>query len=760
MNNHFKIVLGLLLCLTINSMKINSQEISPYLIGNNAWYDGSLANIWGQMKTAKFQAIRIGGAGAEGYGANYAKYTTLIDGIRSADSEPIVQVPRSFSDQQAKDFIKYINITSGKHIKYWIIGNEPNMTNHYSDPATVGTYIRTISSALKSIDPTILVIGPETAWYDDAYNNMLLGGSGDITGKDAAGNYYIDVYSWHKYGFIDISGIESNVNSFLTKISSINAKRPEGKKISWGLTEWNTTFNNDQNALGDDQNVWSFRAGQLYAEIYGLGMRKGAFTMTAWSMLEGEIERMGTDLSLFDKDYKGRSNYYHSLMLGQNMKTTYITSTDNQSNVTVISMKDATGTAVMVLNKDVINGFDYSLKLNTTTVSQTNVLNININASTDKEIYGYIPSAATQMLVFDVSGNLTKRYIYTANDAYARRGPVIQTDFCSTPPAINLVSKQYKPIDKGLFSVNIAGITDADKCTQGVIVTAISNNPSIIAVNAVNYTTCNKVGTLDLLPKAVGSATITVTVTEMANSCTPLTTTALFEVRTYNPVIFPATMEAEDYIDMYGVKLQTSTNTLIGSYVGYIDQYDWMDYGVRVPTSGSYNVNFRISCGTATTSATAAGAIKLLNGNSYTASTLATITANKTGGWEVFETQNAKINLVAGDQILRIKCTTSGLNVNYLEFTLPNTTVTEVAASENTIGIRQSASDVIFDLSMIESLNNNSALNIVNMSGQLVYQKGIEADMMSINNKIFKSGLYIVYCQTGKGCVRSKFILN
>ncbi|HET6557056.1 MAG TPA: hypothetical protein VFG54_07045, partial [Prolixibacteraceae bacterium] len=276
------------LCLTFSTRVSNAQEISPYLLGNNAWYDGTGLNaLWDDMALAKFQTIRIGGAAAENYLPNNSKYLTLINGIRSANAEPIVQVPRYFTDQQVKDFITSINITNKKNIRLWSIANEPDHQNRPSTLEEVSAYIKRISSALKSVDPTIKVLGPETAGFNSStYITRLLGGNLDITGKDANGNYYIDVYTWHRYMFTDIVSLENDVNTFLAKINTINANRPAGQKISWGLTEFNSSYDNSKNTH-PDMDVWSFHAGQLFAEVYGLGMRKGAFAINGWSMLEG-----------------------------------------------------------------------------------------------------------------------------------------------------------------------------------------------------------------------------------------------------------------------------------------------------------------------------------------------------------------------------------------------------------------------------------------------------------------------------------------
>jgi len=751
----FKLKHLLLISFLLPGLNVSSQTISPYLIGNNAWYDGNVGKLWGLMSTAKFQTIRIGGANAEGYSATSTKYLTLVNGIKSAGAEPIVQIARYYTDAEVKAIITNINVTNGKKVKFWSIGNEPDHTNRPSTPEEVCAYIKRISSALKSVDPTIKVLGPETAGFQSTnYVSRMLGGDLDITGKDENGNYYIDVYTWHRYMFVDVAGMEADVNTFLSKVATPNSKRPADKQISWGITEFNTTYNNSSNTLGDDQNVWSFRAGQVFAEVYALGMRKGATVMTAWSMLEGEVEREGTDLSLFDKDLKERSNYYHSLMLGQNMKTNYLTATDNQTNVAVISMKDENSVAVMVLNKDKVNGFDYSLRLNTSSIVQSNSLNINVPAGINQEIQGYIPAAATQMLVFDASGTLTKRYVYTSLDAEARRGPVVQTLMCNTPPAINLITKQIIPDDKRVVTIGLSGISDGDKCTQGVTVTAQSANTGIVSVNQLNYTACSKTATLELLPKAIGKTTVTVTVTENNHSCTPLSTTTSFEVQTYTPSTIPGKIEAENYINMSGVQTQATTDGGGGSNVGYIDTGDWMDYGVRVDKTSVYDVSFRLASFPTST----VGAFKLMNGSS----TLATVTVQKTTGWQDWITQTARVNLTAGDQILRIAITGSGLNINWMDFVDTQTAISTTTDDEKKIGISRHGDQIVFDFSKLTPNLTDSVFRIFTLSGQLLVNRTLPGDSKSyvINKSELNSGLLIANYRTRNNIFNQKFVLN
>jgi hypothetical protein len=252
MNNFTQFTKILFVALSlIYATSSKSQEISPYLLGNNAWLDTSILNdLWDDMGLAGFQSIRIGGAGAEGYSATSAKYLTLLNGIQLTGAEPIVQVPRHYTNQQVTDLYTKINITNGKNVKLWSIGNEPDHANRPSPPDSVARYIRRISSVLKSMNPDIKIMGPDLASFNTTTFDRYMGGDLDISGADANGNYYLDVFTWHRYMFVRPDGLESYVNKFYKKADIINANRPTGKKLSWGLPEFNTSYDNNKIGIG------------------------------------------------------------------------------------------------------------------------------------------------------------------------------------------------------------------------------------------------------------------------------------------------------------------------------------------------------------------------------------------------------------------------------------------------------------------------------------------------------------------------------
>lgn len=732
--------------------RVKSQQISPYLIGNNAWYDGAaLNNIWDDMALAGFQTIRIGGNAAEGYGTNYAKYINLINGIRLANAEPIVQVPHTFTTQQAIDMITNINITNKKNIKLWNISNEPDLvSNSFGDANAVSIYIKRISSALKSVDPSIIVMGPETSWYQNtAYMTPLIGGSADITGKDAAGNYYIDVVTFHKYMFIDISGLESDVNNLLAKFNTVNANRPAGKKLSWGLTEFNTSYDNSKNTLGADQDVWSFHAGQLFAEIYGLGMRKGAFSINAWSMLEGEVERKGTDLSLFDKDLKGRSNYYHCSMLGQNFKKNYVTTTDNQSNVVVIPMADETGIAVMILNKNKTSGYDYTLRLDNGAFTLPNALQIKVDAGINIETSGSISKHATQMLVFNAGGILVKRYTYTSRDSDLRGEPLVENITNDPTPIVTLTAPESNtsvglraPVTLAATATDNGTIQKVEFIANGALIgksTAapytFTWTPTISGTYIVSARAFDNLGGVGF---AAGSTTVTVE-----------------KVYTYLPI--PGTIQAEAFDEMSGIQLEPTTDTGGGQNIGYCDSGDWLDYTINATVAGQYFVEARLA------SLNKTGSFDLKSGANVLASYA--LPAG-TGGWQMWTTLSKIITLNAGNQTLRLAITGPGININWLKFTSIPTSATSLNTGKIQI-YPNPACEGKFNL-LLNGFADNEPVNIDihNLSGQNIYSKkhifnnSGSANISVETDKTIENGLYIVSVQSKTGTIREKLFLS
>jgi len=448
-----KLILKLVtvLSLTLGLNFTYGQSISPMIFGQNAWmpdsignvnYGGKLHKLWGAVGASGATVVRFGGISPDKNKPTNYQYVKMIDSIRSKGMEPIMQVPFNngqYNAQTAADIVKFINVTKAKGVKYWIIGNEPNLAYGYTNSTQVATYLKAYARAMKAVDPTIQTIGPEVAWYDRNIINGLTtpGGPDDVTGKDENGRYYIDIITFHTYPFkgtqtrgqvitnlTQSGGFESNLDELSKRIDACNQfhGRTGASAVKFGVTEANVDY---QNPAGDDLNGTgsnSFVGGQFWAEMMGIAMKKGLFLFNFWSVTEG-----------LEIGYINHSNltkkpaYYHFQMMAKNFSGTYANSTDNQANVKVFASKNASTVSVMILNQDQASNFNYTVNLTAgAVVSGNNNLKINVDAGIAKEYTDAIDNQSTVVLVFNKAGELMKKIEYKLNGhADANKAPTV-----------------------------------------------------------------------------------------------------------------------------------------------------------------------------------------------------------------------------------------------------------------------------------------------------------------------------------------------
>ncbi len=125
-----------------------------------------------------------------------------------------------------------------------------------------------------------------------------------------------------------------------------------------------------------------------------------------------------------------------------------------------------------------------------------------------------------------------------------------------------------------------------------------------------------------------------------------------------NRVQIPALIEAENFIRMSGVSLENASGG--GLNLAFIDNNDWMEYGVIVNAPSSFTVDFRVA------SPSGGGEIGLLNING---DTLGKVVVPNTNGWQNYNTITINnVLLPAGAQDLRVVALKGGFNFNWLEF--------------------------------------------------------------------------------------------
>ncbi|MBA3665679.1 MAG: T9SS type A sorting domain-containing protein [Bacteroidetes bacterium] len=475
----------LLLFIFLLNGKSTAQTISPVFFGQNAWMPdtigdaaacsnppcvlyGKLHKQWTNIKNSNTAIVRFGGIATDKNRPTNFQYIKMIDSIRAKGMEPVLQVPfhlNQYTAQQAAAIVQYVNITKGKKIKYWIIGNEPDLGYSYTTAAQIAAYFKPFASAMKAVDPTILTIGPECAWYNTGIINGLTtpNGPDDITGTDANGRYYCDIISFHAYAFngtqtraqvltklTSTGSLQDNLIALNARIANCNAVhgRSGTSALRTAITEANVNYQNSATDNLNGTGANSFIGGQFVAEMLAIGMKNNVNFINVWSVIEGNTNAL--NIGYIDAPTGNKKPlYYHFKMLAENFKGNFLNGITNQPNVKAFGSDDGVNINVMVMNQELATDHNFTIRLNSAAVTGTNALKINVNAALAIEYNDAITNQTTILLTFNKQGVLTKKCIYSlANHALNNLPPSCESVTGALP--ISLLNFDATPVDKAV----------------------------------------------------------------------------------------------------------------------------------------------------------------------------------------------------------------------------------------------------------------------------------------------------------------------
>ncbi len=204
-------------------------------------------------------------------------------------------------------------------------------------------------------------------------------------------------------------------------------------------------------------------------------------------------------------------------------------------------------------------------------------------------------------------------------------------------------------------------------------------------------------------------------------------------------------IEAEDYIAMKDVQTEpTDDDDTLN--VGWIDNTDWMDYSINIPSTGVYTITTRV----ASDPGNAAFQYQV-NGN-----VLGTTNVVSTGGWQNWITLTTNINLSAGQQTLRLYSVGEGFNINWLKIEAQTSSAKAVVSNNsNSMESKISLYPVPAITELNVSLGNNenvTSVEIINLNGSIVLENSqINQDIVTFNTSDLSEGLYIVRVLSSDG---------
>lgn len=320
-----------------------------------------------QVAALKPMVIRIGGYNNDANTPDTfdnAQLDKAVAYARAIGADPILQVPLLAADSTGKAatadtaaaMISYANVTAKYGIKYVSVGNEPDL---YPDAtgstkgvpgytaaafcASLATYV----AAMKAVDPTIKVLGPELSWkYQSGANDWL------TTILQTCGAS-IDIVTVHRYP-IDPAKTTvaaaaedaASLKSTIAHLRTIMQQAGVGDK-PLAITEANITWDGDPAKPTLPASPGTVPAGLWAADTFGTGIQNGLWAMIYWSTREGWT------LGLFPSSgTTPRPSYWALALYADHFGPTLLSVTSAPQGVHVYASRNQadTGTELVVVN--------------------------------------------------------------------------------------------------------------------------------------------------------------------------------------------------------------------------------------------------------------------------------------------------------------------------------------------------------------------------------------------------------------------------
>ena len=314
--------------------------------------------------------IRVGGYNNDANtpdAFNDAQMDTLVAYATAIGAQPIIQVPllqdtngQPPTAETGAAMVRYANVTKGYGIKYFSIGNEPDLYSTQGLPAdatkpAIPGYgpsdycaaARAYVTAMKAVDPTILIVGPDLAWKYQSGNGAndwltpILQGCGDL----------FDVVSIHRYpvaaaqASLSTAAVDAaKYRSVITSVQGILQATGYGQK-PLALTEMNAAY--DATTCVLDASPGTVGSALWLADSLGTSMGLGLWTSALWNISDTDEWTLGFIGG--PPAHQPRPEYYAYLLYAQHFGPTLLGVTTAPAGVSVYASRNAADNATEII---------------------------------------------------------------------------------------------------------------------------------------------------------------------------------------------------------------------------------------------------------------------------------------------------------------------------------------------------------------------------------------------------------------------------
>lgn len=304
-----------------NGLRVDAGQplgtISPYIYGVNYGPWGLVSIDMTEAATNSGTTLMRFPAGRHGdtHGFTKQQLDLFMLQMRAWNGVPSVSVRlEGGTPEQAAEAVRYANLEKGYGIRYWSIGNEPDLFVDYTIERFNSEW-RAIAEAMLAVDPDILLIGPEVSQFPptiegDAYTNVrrewvraFLQANGDL----------VDIVAVHRYPFprtnssppTTAEDLRQNAPEWDVLVENLRdvIRETHGSDLPMAFTEVNSHWNHVSGAEGSPD---SFYHAIWWADVLGRFVRQRVEIVNYFAL--SSFGALGT-FGLLDR-YDTRPTYY------------------------------------------------------------------------------------------------------------------------------------------------------------------------------------------------------------------------------------------------------------------------------------------------------------------------------------------------------------------------------------------------------------------------------------------------------------------
>lgn len=293
---------------TVNISGVAPKSTSPLFQGVNYWswvtsYGAQVVGTESLIGALQPRLVRLGGTNADNSTPQSYSNDVIMAAVtyaRAIGAEPLIQVPvladadgNTPTAQTAADIVTYLNVTQSLGVKYFSIGNEPDI---YVDNKLLAGYsvdqacqtFASFADAMKSVDPSIKIVGPDYSWkYQTGTANDWL-----TPFLVNCGNK-IDVLSVHRYpldpALATAEHAAADAPAFRTTLKSLRSALELRGMLDTPLaiTEYNVTWDGDLAKSNLSASPGTLSAALWTADMQGVAREEQLWSLDYWSISEG-----------------------------------------------------------------------------------------------------------------------------------------------------------------------------------------------------------------------------------------------------------------------------------------------------------------------------------------------------------------------------------------------------------------------------------------------------------------------------------------